>query len=262
MGDGGLPHAQLTKLRADYPISLHGVGLSIGGEQPLDVDHLQRLKALNERYEPFLFSEHLAWSTHDDHYFNDLLPVPYNEPVLARVCEHIEQVQDVMGRQMLLENPSTYVAFEQSTMGEIEFIAAIAERTGCALLLDVNNVYVSATNHEYSPEVYLDDFPTQHVKEIHLAGHAPDVDDAGRPLLIDAHDREVSDAVWALYRDLLKQTGPMTTLVEWDTDLPAWPILEAETAKAQAILDDFAATHAVSSGANGAKSGYSDAAVA
>lgn len=236
MGAGGPPHAQLGAIREVYPLSLHGVGLSIGADRPLDRDHLARLKGLDERYRPGLFSEHLAWSTHDTIYYNDLLPVPYSDETLTRVIQHIDQVHEVMGRQMLLENPSTYVAFEASTMSELDFLKEVVTRTGCGLLLDVNNVYVSAVNHETSPEAYLDGFPLEPVGEIHLAGHAPDVDDEGRPLLIDAHDREVSDVVWRLYERVLARSGPLPTLIEWDNDIPAWPVLMAEAAKADAIL--------------------------
>ncbi len=167
MGKGGAPHVALERLRADYPIFVHGVGMSIGGAGPLDADHLSRLKAVVKRYEPNVVSEHLAWSTHDTTYFNDLLPVPYNRAVLDRVVDHIDQVQNTLGCTMLLENPSTYVAFTTSTMSESDFIREIAVRTGCGLLLDVNNVFVSATNHAYSPEGYLADFPLDRVREIH-----------------------------------------------------------------------------------------------
>ncbi|MBN9672398.1 DUF692 domain-containing protein [Roseibium aggregatum] len=236
MGAGGPPHRQLEAIRDRYPVSLHGVGLSIGGEQPLDKEHLQRLAALNRRYEPGLFSEHLAWSTHDTSYYNDLLPVPYDRTTLERVCDHIDEVQETVGRRMLLENPSTYVAFEQSTMSEIEFIKEIARRTGCGLLLDINNVYVSCTNHQHSPEDYLAAFPMTDVGEIHLGGHAPDTDDAGRPLLIDAHDRAVDDAVWRLYESVVSNHGALPTLVEWDNDIPAWQVLRAEAEAADLIL--------------------------
>ncbi|WP_299482765.1 DUF692 domain-containing protein [uncultured Roseibium sp.] len=237
MGAGGMPHRQLEAIREKYPLSLHGVGLSIGGEQPLDAEHLKRLAALNKKYEPGLFSEHLAWSTHDTTYYNDLLPVPYDKATLDRVCDHIDEVQEVVGRKMLLENPSTYVAFQQSTMSEIEFLKQITKRTGCGLLLDVNNVFVSCTNHERSPEEYLADFPITDVGEIHLGGHAPDRDDEGRPLLIDAHDREVDDAVWKLYESVIRENGSLPTLVEWDNDVPAWPILLAEAQAADRILE-------------------------
>lgn len=245
MGAGGVPHHQLEAIRRDYPVSLHGVGLSIGGEHPLDTDHLQRLAALNRRYEPGLFSEHLAWSTHDTTYFNDLLPVPYDDATLNRVCDHIDQVQETVGRRMLLENPSTYVAFAQSTMSEIDFLDAIVRRTGCGLLLDVNNVYVSCTNHERSAEDYLDAFPMAAVGEIHLGGHAPDTDDAGRPLLIDAHDRAVDDAVWALYARVIAAHGAVPTLVEWDNEIPDWPVLLDEAQAADRILIRAAEAHAI-----------------
>ncbi len=236
MGEGGVPHRQLGDIRDKYPLSLHGVGLSIGGEDPLNEAHLQRLSILNKRYQPGLFSEHLAWSSHDGTYLNDLLPVPYDEATLERVCDHIDRVQEVVGRRMLLENPSTYVAFEQSTMSEIDFISTIAKRTGCGLLLDVNNIYVSAVNHEFSPEDYLDAFPVEHVGEVHLAGHAPDEDEAGRPLLIDAHDRKVAGVVWKLYERLIARVGALPTLIEWDNDIPAWPVLLAEAAIAEQIM--------------------------
>jgi len=242
MGDGGVPHRQLSAIREKYAISMHGVGLSIGGEDPLDEDHLARLAALQKRYNPALFSEHLAWSSHGENYYNDLLPVPYNDEVLNRVCDHVDELQEAVGRPILLENPSTYVAFEQSTMSEIDFISAIATRTGCGLLLDVNNIYVSATNHGFDPCDYLEAFPIHHVGEIHLAGHAQDEDEAGRPLLIDSHDREVCDAVWELYAALIERSGPVPTLVEWDGNIPAWPILLAEMEKANALMAKVFAT--------------------
>ena len=172
MGEGGPPHYYLEQIRERYPISLHGVGLSIGAAQPLDLDHLARLKHVKERYEPGLFSEHLAWSTHNTAYYPDLLPVPYHQESLDQVCTHIDQVQNVMECQMLLENPSTYVAFDTSTMTEPEFISSIVQRTGCGLLLDVNNVFISANNQGYDPYRYIDEIPLESVGEIHLAGHA------------------------------------------------------------------------------------------
>ncbi|WP_282607953.1 DUF692 domain-containing protein [Pelagibius sp. Alg239-R121] len=242
MGDGGPPHRYLEAIRRDYPLSLHGVGLSIGADRPLDKDHLSRLKELNQRYEPGLFSEHLAWSTHDDFFFNDLLPVPYTEEALARCSEHIDQVQETLGRQMLLENPSTYVTFAESSMSEIEFLTNLARRTGCGLLLDVNNAFVSASNHGYSPEVYLDAFPLEQVGEIHLGGHAEDLDDDGALLLIDAHDRAVADPVWALFSRVIARTGHLPTLIEWDNDVPSWQRLfgEAQTADRLLVATDAA----------------------
>jgi len=237
MGAGGPPHDALTRIRRDYPVSLHGVCMSIGGPQPLDKTHLGRFKALVDRYEPALVSEHLAWSTHNTTYFNDLLPLPYTPATLDRVADHIDEVQGAIGRPILLENPSTYVVFPESTMGETEFIRALAQRTGCGLLLDVNNVFVSATNHGYSALTYLADFPLDHVGEIHLAGHATQADDEGDLLLIDSHDGPVANAVWILYESVIGQCRPIPTLVEWDSAIPDWPILKAEAIAAQAILD-------------------------
>jgi uncharacterized protein (UPF0276 family) len=236
MGAGGPPHADLSRIRARYPLSVHGVGLSIGGAGPLDEAHLERLKAVVERYEPGLVSEHLAWSSHGGRYFPDLLPLATNAATLDLVCDHIDRVQDVLRRQILLENPSSYLAFEASTIPEPDFLAEIARRTGCGLLLDVNNVMVSAVNLGFSPEDYLREFPLFAVAEIHLAGHAPDRDETGAPLLIDAHDRRVAEAVWTLYRQVLARTGPLPTLIEWDADLPPLETLLAECAAAETWL--------------------------
>ncbi|MEM7441533.1 MAG: DUF692 domain-containing protein, partial [Pseudomonadota bacterium] len=219
MGDGGRPLAQLRHLSEEFPISVHGVGLSIGAEGPLDRDHLDRLRQLIEWLNPASFSEHLAWSTHDGAFLNDLLPLPYTDTTLTRVCEHIDQVQDVVGRPMLLENPSSYLAFEESTWSETDFLRETARRTGCGLLLDVNNVFVSATNLDYSPQSYIDDYPLEKVGEIHLGGHDEDADEHGHPLLIDSHGREVVDPVWTLLDYVLERTGPKPVLVEWDTDV-------------------------------------------
>jgi uncharacterized protein len=236
MGAGGAPHAQLGYLREHYALSIHGVGLSIGSAQPLDGAHLARLKSLCDRYEPESFSEHLAWSTHNDFFFNDLLPLPYTEETLARIAEHIDAVQTTLGRQMLLENPSTYVQFAESTIPEVEFLAAIAERTGCGLLLDVNNVFVQAKNHATDARDYLKRFPLGRVREIHLAGHDEQTDDVGELLLIDAHGTPVAEPVWTLYEEVLARTGPVATLIEWDNDVPAWPILRAEAERAGKML--------------------------
>lgn len=236
MGAGGPPHHYLEQIREHYPLSLHGVGLSIGGEADLNKAHLQRLKELDERYRPGLFSEHLAWSSHNSRFLNDLLPVPYTEHTLARVVEHIDEVQQVIGRQMLLENPSLYVAFDQSTMGEIEFLTHIADQTQCGLLLDVNNVYVSAINQKFNPSDYIARFPLHIVGEIHLGGHAPDQDETGAALLIDAHDREVDEAVWALYERTIMLGGPRPTLIEWDNDVPAFATLLGEARRAEEIM--------------------------
>ncbi len=236
MGHGGRPIAQLRHLAERFPISVHGVGLSIGGEGDLDADHLARLKHLVDWLNPASFSEHLAWSTHDAHFFNDLLPLPYTEETLARVATHISQVQDTLGRQMLLENPSSYLAFAESTLSETDFLREIVSRTGCGLLLDVNNVFVSATNLKTSPQDYIDNFPLEAVGEIHLGGHDEDEDETGAPLLIDSHGKAVVDPVWALLDYTLAKSGLRPLLIEWDTDVPEWPVLAAETARADAAL--------------------------
>lgn len=235
LGAGGLPHAQLAALRADFALSVHGVGLSIGGARGLDRDHLLRVKALCDRYQPESFSEHLAWSSHGAEYLNDLLPLPYTEETLATVAAHVDQVQTVLGRRMLLENPATYVLFEHSDIPETAFLAEVARRTGCGLLLDVNNVFVSATNHRTDPRAYLEAFALDLVGEVHLGGHAQEDLPSG-PLLIDAHGAPVADPVWALFAEVIGQTGALPTLVEWDNDLPDWPVLAAEAALADSIL--------------------------
>lgn len=236
MGAGGPPHHYLTKVREQYPVSLHGVGLSIGSDAPLNKDHLDRLKALEQRYQPGLMSEHLAWSSHDENYYNDLLPVPYTEETLTRVVDHIDEFQAHIGRQILLENPSTYVQFEQTDMSEIDFLKEIVARSGCGLLLDVNNVYVSATNHAYDPVDYIEAFPIEHVGEIHLGGHSTDEDDAGFEILVDSHGAAVTDPVWKLYTRAIKRAGSVPTLIEWDNDIPEWKILFAEATRAEEIM--------------------------
>jgi hypothetical protein len=236
MGAGGPPHHLLRSIRRDYPISIHGVGLSIGGAGPLDRDHLRRLKQLIEIYEPVAFSEHLAWSSHGGVFMNDLLPLPYNAETLSCVADHIDEVQDTLGRRMLLENPSTYVEFETSDMSEVAFLQAVASRTGCGLLLDVNNVYVSAVNHGFDPAAYIDGFPIGHVGEMHLGGFAEDVDTDGGRLLIDAHASPTADPVWALYRRAIMRAGPIPTLIEWDNDVPEFFAVVAEVARAKNAL--------------------------
>lgn len=236
MGAGGPPHHYLGRIRERYPLSVHGVGLSIGGARPIDEDHLTRLRDVVRRYEPALVSEHLAWSTHDDIYYPDLLPLPYTAETLGVVCDHVDRVQEVLGRRILIENPSTYVVFETSTMPEVSFLSTLVARTGCGLLLDVNNVFVSATNHGFDATAYLADFPMTAVDEIHLAGHAEDQDETGAPLLIDSHDRAVSDCVWALYQNVIAKTGPIPTLIEWDADIPNLERLLHEARLADEIL--------------------------
>ncbi|MEL7461167.1 MAG: DUF692 domain-containing protein [Pseudomonadota bacterium] len=236
MGAGGRPIAQLRHLAERFAISVHGVGLSIGGEGPLDEDHLLRLKHLVSWLNPASFSEHLAWSTHDTGFLNDLLPLPYTQQTLARVAAHIDRVQDVLGRQMLLENPSTYLAFDASDMSETDFLGELTRRTGCGLLLDVNNVFVSATNQQTDAQSYIDAFPLHAVGELHLGGHTEDADDHGAPLLIDSHDKPVVDPVWALYAHTIAKAGRRPTLIEWDSDLPEWAVLRAEAERAYALL--------------------------
>ncbi|WP_168790556.1 MNIO family bufferin maturase [Paraburkholderia aromaticivorans] len=246
MGAGGPPHRFLSAIRGLYPLSIHGVGLSIGADRPLDRDHLQRLKALVGRYAPGQVSEHLAWSSHDCGFLNDLLPVPYTAQSLACVVDHIDQMQEVLGRQILLENPSTYLAFEESTYAETDFIAAVARRTGCGLLLDVNNVYVASVNRQINPFSYIDAYPLAAVQQIHLAGHAEEADEKSRLLLIDTHDRQVANVVWDLFARAIEQTGPIPALIEWDSNLPDWPTLKAEAERADTIIQ--AATQAASVG--------------
>jgi uncharacterized protein (UPF0276 family) len=236
MGDGGRPLAQLRHLASRFPISVHGVGLSIGGEEPLDADHLARLKTLCDWLQPASFSEHLAWSTHDGAFLNDLLPLPYTAATLARVCDHIDQVQTVLGRKMLLENPSSYLAFTETTLSEVAFLTQIATRTGCGLLLDVNNVYVSSVNQGFNPLEYITAFPLDMVGEIHLGGHDEDRDDHGARLLIDSHGAEIVDPVWSLYADTIARSGARPTLIEWDNDVPDWPVLASEAKRAALIL--------------------------
>ena len=234
MGAGGAPHAMLTRLRQDYQLSIHGVGLSIGGTH-LNPDHLQRLKSLCDRYQPDSFSEHLAWSSHGNEFLNDLLPLPYTPGTLDRICDHVDQVQEVLGRRMLLENPATYVTFTESSIPETEFMTQIARRTGCGLLLDVNNVFVSCVNHRTDPLAYLAEFPLDLVDEIHLGGHEEEELPSG-PLLIDAHGREVAQPVWALFGHVLDRRGAVATLVEWDNDVPDWATLKAEAERADAMI--------------------------
>jgi uncharacterized protein len=236
MGDGGAPHAQLAALHQDHALSVHGVGLSIGGAGPLDAGHLARLKRLCDRHQPESFSEHLAWSSHGADFLNDLLPLPYTSETLALVCDHVDQVQAVLGRRMLLENPSTYITFAQSTLSEVDFLGEVVRRTGCGLLLDVNNVFVSATNHRTDPRAYLAAFPLHAVGEVHLGGHTEETLPSG-PLLIDAHGTPVADPVWTLYAEVIARTGPLPTLIEWDNDVPAFDVLMAEAARATALLD-------------------------
>jgi uncharacterized protein (UPF0276 family) len=240
MGAGGAPHRHLEAIRANYPLSIHGVGLSLGSAADLDAAHLARLEALVRRYDPALVSEHLAWSSAENGFLNDLLPVPYTLESLQRVCEHIDRVQMVLGRPIALENPSTYLAFAESTFSEVDFISEMTRRTGCSLLLDVNNVHVRCTNNDESAMAYLSAFPLEHVVEIHLAGHAPHADSAGRPLLIDSHDRPVDEHVWALFQTVVDRMGPVPTVIERDADIPGWQTLRDEALRAHAYMETAA----------------------
>ena len=236
MVDGGPYHHFLGRIREHYPLSLHGVGLSIGGEDPLDEAHLDRLAVLIKRYQPAAFSEHLAWSSHGEVFLNDLLPLPYDRVMLRRVCEHVDQVQARLKRQMLLENPSTYLEFEASTMDEAAFLTEVVHRTGCGLLLDVSNVHVSCVNHGRDALAFIDNLPLDSVGEIHLAGFATDRDAAGAPLLIDSHGAPVDEVVWRLYAAVLARTGPMPTLLERDNDVPSLAMLIAESQRADNLM--------------------------
>lgn len=236
MGAGGAPHRLLNRVRDSFALSLHGVGLSIGGADPICEIHLSRLRRLIEHYQPALFSEHLAWSSHGGAFLNDLLPLPYDAATLERVCDHVDLVQEKLRTRLLLENPATYLLFESSTMSECDFLRSVATRTGCGLLLDIGNVYVSAINHGFEPMAYIDSFPIEEIEEIHLAGFAVDRDDDGAPLLIDSHGCEVAEVVWALFQRTIARTGAIPTVIEWDNDVPPFAALSAQAKRAQAVL--------------------------
>ena len=225
---------RLLELRRDYPVSLHGVALSLGSAEELDRAHLGRFKALIGRIEPVLVSEHLAWSAIGGAYLNDLLPLPYNEESLDIFCSHVEEAQEAIGRRLLIENPSSYLRYRHSCIPEAEFLTEVARRTGCGILCDVNNIYVSARNFGFNPVAYLDALPVEATGEIHLAGHhtAEDVD-----ILIDDHGSRVAQPVWELYAAALRRLGPVPTLIEWDTDLPALEMLLDEARHAQELAD-------------------------
>lgn len=228
--------AVLETLRADYPISLHSVGLSLGSAQDVDARHLARIAALAERIEPDLMSEHVAWGAVDHDYLADLLPLPLTEESLAVLCRNVDQVQSTLKRRILMENPSTYLQFTHSTIPETEFLSALVKHTGCGLLCDVNNIFVSAANHGWDAERYLRALPTDAVGEFHLAGHSPAGGDAA-PLLLDTHDCAVAPAVWSLFEGALQIIGPRPTLIEWDAAIPALMVLLAEAELAQQRLD-------------------------
>jgi uncharacterized protein (UPF0276 family) len=234
-GAGGKPLDILERVRADYPLSLHGVGLSMGSTDPLDHRHLTALKNLIRRFEPALVSEHLSWGSVDGRHFNDLLPLPYTEEALDHFSERVIAVQDFLGRQILIENPSSYLHYVESVIPEWEFLVEVARRSGCGVLLDVNNIYVSARNHGFDASAYLRAIPLALVQEIHLAGFVVNRFDDGE-ILIDTHSQPVCPAVWALYRQTVQRFGPVPTLIEWDTDLPTLATLVAEAQQADAIV--------------------------
>jgi uncharacterized protein len=231
--DGGPAHAMLTAVRRDYPLSLHGVGLSLGSTDPLNRWHLDKVKALIERYQPGLVSEHLSWSSVGGRYLNDLLPLPYTEEALHHISARIQQAQDYLGRQILIENLSSYLQFSTSTIPEWEFITAVAQHSGCGVLLDVNNVYVNARNHGFDAADYLQAIPVAAVGEMHLAGHTDEGD-----CLIDTHSRPVAPAVWSLYEQAVRRFGRVPTLIEWDADIPPLTVLMSEAAQADRILEN------------------------
>lgn len=232
-GDGGAPLRILERMRAHYPLSLHGVGMSLGSTDPLDRGHLAKLKALIERFEPGLVSDHLSWSSVGGRHFNDLLPLPYTEEALAHVSRRVLQAQEVLGQRLLVENPSSYLQPAESCIPEWEFLAELARRTGCGILLDVNNVYVSARNHGLDARRFIDSLPGRHVAEIHLAGFS-----SGDGVLIDTHSRPVAAEVWGLFARALERFGPKPALIEWDADLPPLALLVAEAGYAQVLLEN------------------------
>jgi uncharacterized protein (UPF0276 family) len=233
---GGTAIRCLEAVRRGRPISLHGVGLSLGSAEGLDPAHLDRIRRVAERIEPALMSEHIAWSVAEATYLADLLPLPMTEESLAVVCRHVDEVQSTMSRRILVENPSTYLRYRHSTIPEWEFMATVAARTGCGILCDVNNIYVSARNHDWDPSLYLASLPPAAIGEIHLAGHSLRSLPDGTTLRIDDHGSRVIDEVWVLYREALARFGPVPTLIEWDTDLPPLDVLLGEAAIAGAML--------------------------
>ena len=237
---GGVPLRDLDVIRREYPISLHGVGLSFGSAEGLDLGHLARIRRVVERVEPALVSEHLSWSTLGGVYLADLLPLPMTEEALATVCRHVDQTQSCLRRRILVENPSTYLRFRNSTIPEWEFLAAVAQRTGCGILCDVNNIYVSAANHGWQARAYLDALPAHAIGEIHLAGHSVRQLGDGRVLRIDDHGSPALPEVWQLYCEALSLFGPVPTLIEWDTNVPPLETLLDEAARAEALLTNAA----------------------
>ena len=235
-GNGGIPHHYLHLIRQHYPISFHGVGLSLGSVDPINKLHLTRIKQLIAEYQPGLISEHLSWSSFNGIFTNDLLPFPLNRESFDHFKDHVNLTQDFLGSRILIENPSTYVQFTNDELAETTFLNDLAEQTGCGLLLDVNNVYVCATNHNFSASKYISEINPKYVQEIHLAGHTKNEFSDGS-ILIDTHNALVDPNVWNLYKEAIQHIGEIPTLIEWDTDLPDFHILENEAATAQAIMD-------------------------
>lgn len=235
---GGPALVLLDAVRREYPVSLHGVGLSLGTAEDIDARHLSRLRSLVDRLEPCLVSEHLSWSTAGGAYLNHLLPLPYTDETLGVVADHIDEVQNALGRRILIENPSSYLRFRHSSMAEPHFLAELARRTGCGLLCDVNNIYVSAWNVSLDAGSYLDALPVPAIGEIHLAGHAAN-DADGRTILIDDHGSPVTAPVWKLYQRALERFGSVPTLIEWDTDIPELSVLLGEASVADRLLEAF-----------------------
>ncbi len=235
---GGTSLRCLETIRKDYPVSLHGVGLSLGSADGLDAAHLARVKGVVERIDPGLVSEHLSWSIVGGTYLADLLPLPMTEEALDVVCRHVDQTQACLKRRLLVENPSSYLRFRHSTIPEWEFMALVAKRTGCGILCDVNNIYVSACNHGWDASAYLAALPPSAIGEIHLAGHSVKQLDGGRTLRIDDHGSRVAPEVWALYAEALARFGPVPTLIEWDTDVPPLEVLMDQAARAAGALKE------------------------
>jgi len=248
MAPGGPALRALERIRESYPVAVHAVGLSLGSADPLDARHLRRLRALVDRIQPVLVSDHLSWSTLGGVYVNHLLPLPYTAETLHLVCDHVAQAQDALGRRLLVENPSSYLSFRESPIPEPAFLAEVARRTGCGLLCDVNNIYVTSVNLGLDPIAYVDALPSGAIEEFHLAGHS--VNDAdGVTVLIDDHGARVAPEVWALYDYALSRSGPRPTLVEWDSEIPALSVLLEEARHAGALMDSSVAgeRHAVAS---------------
>jgi hypothetical protein len=234
---GGPTPAMLDRIRQDYPISLHGVGLSLGSAEGLSADHLARVRALIARIDPGLVSEHLSWSVVDGDYLADLLPLPMTEEALDVVCANVDRAQQAMGRRLLIENPSSYLRYRHSTIPEWEFLSAVAQRTGCGILCDVNNIFVSASNHGWSASDYLAALPPQAIGEIHLAGHSVRPLEGGGTIRIDDHGSLVCPEVWGLYGEAVARFGRVPTLIEWDTDIPSLDILIDQARSAQNVLE-------------------------